>query len=347
MHPDFCGIMEACMNPSRNNAFQHALNGAAHPVALTAVSLLLVNALVLQPHWPSWFTGKIGDAAWLVLAPLLVAAVLAGLIPARWRGQTQCVGWLAAILCGGALVLVKTVPAANAGAAGLFRAGLGFPLKLALDPTDGLMLPALGIFGWVWTRPPAKRGRPVAPGLAALGLAALALMADAAAPQNLGITCLRETDTMLLAFRQRVFNGEFGGDRNEVTVYGSQDGGLTWQTVKSEYYDAQKPPTPAPDKSNAPLLEFANCAPHTGDWQLSDPVQAEVLYAFLSGRGIYRSDDAGQTLRKEADLPDAVLDAHFLAATGDLVVAAGRGGILRRTSDGHWQSVNPDSSATP
>jgi len=336
------------MHQSRNNpAFQRVLRCAAHPAALAAAILLLLNALVLQPRWPSRFTSKAGDAAWMVLAPLLLAAALAWLIPARWRRQAQVVGWLAAVLSGVALAAVKMVPALNAAAAGL-GARLGYPLKLALDPSDVLVLPALAIFGWLWTRPLPDR-RPMAlPAMAMLGLTALALMADAAAPQDLGITCVGEASGSLLAYRERIYTQEFGGSHHEVVVYQSADGGGSWKQLTAETYDPGSPPTAAPDGSNAPLLQFGQCDSHDGDWQLPDPANAQVMYAFVGGKGIYRSDDAGQTLRKEADLTNAsVLDAHFFSANGALVAAVGKAGVMVRGTDGKWQSVSLDQMAGP
>ena len=336
------------MHQGRGNpAFQRVLWCAIHPAALAAVILLLLNALVLQPRWPSWFTGKAGDAAWMVLAPLLLAAVLAWLIPARWRQQTQAVGWLAAVVSSAALVAVKTVPVLNAAVAGM-GARLGYSLKLALDPSDVLVFPALAIFGWLWTRPRLDR-RPLAlPAVAMLGLTALTLMADAAAPQDLGITCVGESAGTLLAYRERIYTQEFGGSHHEVVVYQSADGGATWKQLTAETYDPGSPPTAAPGGSNAPLVQFGQCDSHDGDWQLPDPANAQVMYAFVGGKGIYRSDDAGQTLRKEADLANAsVLDAHFSSANGALVAAVGKAGIMVRGADGQWQSVSLDQMAGP
>jgi len=39
------------------------LDCLAHPLSLIAMSILALNALVLQPFWPSWWSGKVGDAS--------------------------------------------------------------------------------------------------------------------------------------------------------------------------------------------------------------------------------------------------------------------------------------------
>ena len=47
----------------QNRAFRRALDCLAHPLSLIAMSILALNALVLQPFWPSWWSGKVGDAS--------------------------------------------------------------------------------------------------------------------------------------------------------------------------------------------------------------------------------------------------------------------------------------------
>jgi hypothetical protein len=337
------------MNAMKTNpAFQRALDCLTHPVSLAAASLLLLNALVFQRLWPSWWTGKIGDAAWLVFVPFLVAAGLSWSIPSRWPGQRKLAGLLALSLSGLGLALVKTMPSFNASVVWLFKTLTGYPPKLALDPTDLLVLPALLITWWLWNSSSVRPTRFSLFRWAALGLAVLAITADSAAPQDLGITCLGEMNTSLLAFQERVYHGEFGGNRHEVTVYQSEDGGLSWRNVMAATYDPQKPPTLAPDQANAPLLEFGKCGQHTSDWQLPDPTDTKVLYAFIKGQGVYRSEDGGQTLRKEADLADAsVLDARIHSATGNVIVAIGFEGLMVRTPDGKWQPVAPHRSTNP
>ncbi|MES2642022.1 MAG: hypothetical protein V4850_21235 [Myxococcota bacterium] len=52
----------------------------AHPLVLGAAALIVVNDFVLRGHAPGWLTGKLSDAGWLVVAPVLVAAL------ASWLG---------------------------------------------------------------------------------------------------------------------------------------------------------------------------------------------------------------------------------------------------------------------
>lgn len=64
---------------------ERQLRVLAHPAILAALALLALNDFVLRRAWPSWFTGKLGDFAWLFAAPPVVAVLFALLIDAlRW-----------------------------------------------------------------------------------------------------------------------------------------------------------------------------------------------------------------------------------------------------------------------
>ncbi|MDP2316223.1 MAG: hypothetical protein Q8P41_25215 [Pseudomonadota bacterium] len=51
----------------------------AHPLVLGAAALILVNDWVLRGVAPGWLTGKLSDVGWLVVAPVLVAALVSRL----------------------------------------------------------------------------------------------------------------------------------------------------------------------------------------------------------------------------------------------------------------------------
>src|SRR5690606_27283278 len=165
-----------------NRAFQRALASLVHPLTAGAVVVLLANDFILRRLWPSWLTGKLGDLAWLVFAPLALAAILAWLIPARWRQQERITGLLAFALTGLTFALVKTVPALHAAGVRAYEALFGAPSMLLVDPTDLLALPGL-LAGWaVWqTRDTAPSPLPRL-GLTLLTLAALATVANSSAP---------------------------------------------------------------------------------------------------------------------------------------------------------------------
>lgn len=56
----------------------HARHGPSHPLCLTATAVLLLNDHWLKEAWPGVVTGKLSDACWLIVAPVVLAAVLAG-----------------------------------------------------------------------------------------------------------------------------------------------------------------------------------------------------------------------------------------------------------------------------
>src|SRR5512138_641439 len=66
-----------------NSTFRRALSSLSHPVSLGAIIIVLLNDHWWQRVAPSWFTGKIGDFAWLIFAPFLLAMLLAWLFPRR------------------------------------------------------------------------------------------------------------------------------------------------------------------------------------------------------------------------------------------------------------------------
>jgi hypothetical protein len=117
-----------------------------HPVCLAAIGLLVLNDHWLKAHDPSWLTGKLSDAAGLVVFPLVLAALV------RSRAGVA----VAATALG--FALVKTVPAAT----DAYRYGLGtlqwpfaaasavwhdravpglVPVEAVTDPTDLIALP--------------------------------------------------------------------------------------------------------------------------------------------------------------------------------------------------------------
>jgi hypothetical protein len=118
-----------------------------HPVTVLALLVLVVNDHVLKAAYPGRLTGKLSDAAGLVLAPPLLAAVL------RLRGR-----WVALVLIGAGFVLVKVWPPA-AGAVSAVGSLVRPHSVVRADPTDLLTLPFLAVAWWTWQ---AAGKRPVA-----------------------------------------------------------------------------------------------------------------------------------------------------------------------------------------
>lgn len=140
---------------------------AAHPLAVAAVVTLVLNDFVLKDRWPGLVTGKLSDVAWLVLAPLVVAAALGAVGMSR-----RVARGLALVGVGGLFTLLQLWP--PLGDAWCAVRGC---VHLA-DVGDLLTLPALLLAPVCWRprRPPAS---PLRRGLsqAALPIAALACVA--------------------------------------------------------------------------------------------------------------------------------------------------------------------------
>src|SRR5689334_3254332 len=96
----------------QNKALMGALNSLAHPITIAAMGLLWLNGRWLQVQHPSWVTGKLGDLAWLVFAPLICATFLTWLLPRHAQRQGLLFG-VALALIGGWFILAKTNVTAN------------------------------------------------------------------------------------------------------------------------------------------------------------------------------------------------------------------------------------------
>jgi hypothetical protein len=312
----------------RRATFAHALRSTCHPGSVAAVLVVLLNDHVLRHVWPSWLTGKIGDFAWLVFAPLVLAALLAWLTPARLAAHSRNLGRLAFWLVGLEFALAKTVPLFHALTVRAYEFVIAWPSTLRLDPTDLIALPALWL-GWrIWTEASLRPTSLPPAGWVMLSLAVVATLADAGAP-DYGVHCLVEKDGNLYAF---------AGYSN---VYVSHDGGVNWQ-----------------DDPTAGDLARRDCgAMHTTPWQVADTQNPAIHYRFTSGVGIEKSTDAGQTWHLEVDLTreqarivfqdkkynhgygqlrPGPLDALIDPKTQAVVVAMGQQGVLLGKPGSQW-----------
>ncbi|MDP2306586.1 MAG: hypothetical protein Q8P18_11240 [Pseudomonadota bacterium] len=107
----------------------------AHPLALAAAALIVVNDFVLRVHAPGWVTGKLSDAGWLVVAPVFVAAVASWVgVPGRFA---RVVGL---VVAGGTFTTLQLWP----------PLGAWFRADHVADAGDLLVLPALlgAVLAW-------------------------------------------------------------------------------------------------------------------------------------------------------------------------------------------------------
>lgn len=316
----------------KTSTFKSAVNGLGHPLVMLGLALVLLNALWLQPMHPGWLSGKLGDLGWMLCAPFLLALPLSLLLRDR-----RALGWAALALGGVLFTLLKTLPAANEAARAAWLGLTGFPLKLALDPSDLLALVGLIPAAWAWFRPAFPAPRLLR--AAGVGLMSLALLADAAAPLDLGIKCVAADGGSLQAFRQmQMTSGYFFAQTSTYwNVYTSTDGGQTW--TRTDTFSEKNEKEMA---ENADLIARVQaCAALDMDGWMDDPASPGVSYLVTDGEAVYRSTDGRATLTRELDLGDSDVLTSFAfdPASGNLLLGLGPGQIAVHTSGG-W--LRPD-----
>lgn len=112
-----------------------ALRALAHPGAVLALVILVLNDHVLKQAWPGWVTGKASDVAGLVVAPLLLAALLTIARVPRPTGSALVATGLGFVFC-------KTTTFGAAVTSSVWSL-FGTPTAIRADVTDLIALPAL------------------------------------------------------------------------------------------------------------------------------------------------------------------------------------------------------------
>jgi hypothetical protein len=138
--------------PSAPRPARFDLTPLVHPLWWAALGLLVVNDDLLKGRGiaPGWLTGKLSDFAFLVVAPVLFAAML----PLALRGRRV----LATVSVVG-LYVAADLSRAVSDAVVATAARVGLRWKLWPDPTDLLALAVLPATIWLLRRP-ARVARP-------------------------------------------------------------------------------------------------------------------------------------------------------------------------------------------
>ncbi|MBO3742556.1 hypothetical protein [Actinoplanes flavus] len=305
------------MNDSRGRS----LAWLGHPVSMAALVLLIVNDHVWKAAHPGWVTGKLSDAAGLVVAPPLLAAVT-GLIAPRARFRWVTPGAILAVGVG--FAMVKTMGYAAALASDAWS--LVTPSLVRVDPSDLLALPFLAVAWWVARQEP----RPAPQWLKALRLAvflplALAgVAATSAIPSPDAHTVVVDPDGALY------LGADTLGDGAPWAV--SRDGGLTF--VSSAGPRAGRAPQCSrsepvvcyqPVHRRIAVESRTGAGPWRLSWEISEGAVAELSDA-------YPHPDSHRLY----SVALAVLDVpggHVVA------VANGRDGFAVRDVAGNWRRI--------
>lgn len=298
-----------------NAIFKKALRLLAHPASLLAVCFYGLNTFVLQRICPNWLTGKLGDLAWVFVAPLVFTALLSWLLPERQRRAAFTVSMIGTAIV---FTLIKATSLNSWLVTGLAKF-TGSPFSVVRDTSDLLALLVLPVTLCLWVRPQVVLKTRSRAGLALMALFTLFTVADSAVP-NLGITSIDIVDHTILACN------------SYYSSFQSSDDGQTWQDAQQEctqrVYSAQYGAN-LQDPNNEQiqykfrpgLIERSTDGGNTWQvdyqWPLSS--EAEQLY-YITSNQVYNS----------SDLPpfSGVVDPR----TGEVFFAMGHEGILKRAS---------------
>ncbi|WP_101787412.1 hypothetical protein [Nonomuraea indica] len=347
-------------------------------MTVVATVVLLLNDHLLKHTHPGVVTGKLSDVAGLVVAPPLVALLLAG------RAD------LVATLATGALfTLVKTTETGAQTASHLWTLVAG-PSRVLADPTDLLALPALVLAWWIRHRTlgrgprphlttgrrrtatarwrPATLWRPATALLrtaaerprataerwrvvAGVPLAVVAVTATAAQSAPSAAVAVRVEGERVVVLTDLVLAD------GEVQGLVSADGGRTWR------------PEAVAAPGGGPAVQPWRTRPAEALSAACVPYQARRCYRVVPGRpAVEQSDDGGVTWHPSWTLPQGRVDVlvrTYPAADrasvrarglvvqprpgGHVVVAAGgAAGIAVREVSGTWRLTGwPVEQAAP
>ncbi len=310
-----------------NKTFLRATSLLCQPLSIAAMLVLLFNDHWLRWYAPSWWTGKLGDFAWLFFTPFAATMILALIVPPSPR-QEKIVPALAFGLIGGIFALAKTVPLFHARIVQIVETILGLPIGLRRDPTDLIALVSLGAAWWLWQRHATTARAAVAPGLIALLLAATLTLANGPMPEY-GVTGIIQSGDAVIA-------------RATYSAWRSPDGGLTWEAISSQELQ--------------PIISSGYGKPI-----ITDTLNVNVQYRVTPRVSIERSDDGGKTWRTEFTMTplseaaftyanrrqygffqgplQGIVDPH----TGNAIFAMAHEGALVRKPSGEyvWVAIGP------
>jgi hypothetical protein len=342
-----------------DSTWRVALRWLTHPTTCLALAVLLLNDHVLKQAYGTWWTGKLSDVAGLVLAPPLLAVLIALVPGVRVDPRRLVTVGTVTVGIGFTVAKATTLGAATASAVWTLLAGDSLVRR---DPTDLLTLPALLIALTAGRRlartaaEPTDSRRPVpARWVVVLPLAVLATTATSG-PADPDARDVQVRDGAVV-----------------VTGAGSQLWAsadlVTWEQVKEPRLpNPTSAPTedPIQDPDAEPTVDPSTDASTTDTGEPhSAPVCApDGLLCFRAEStatiGVQRSDDGGLTWQDDWHLSDAdraaLLDRYTSVSPEELVTMAvailpgpgtdvravaanGRDGIAVRDADGTWHRL--------
>jgi hypothetical protein len=320
---------------SSNSTLARAFACLSHPLSLGAMAVLLLNDHLFRIYWPGWWTGKLGDFAWLFFFPFALLALLSLIIPVGLKQREPLAAVLAFALTGGVFALANTWAPFHAWIVDLSSNILGWKVGWVLDPSDLIALLSLPAAVWLWKRQVSESIRHPKFAWLLVVCAGFLTIANTPPSSELGINCLKIIDERVFAFSSEA-------------VFWSEPGGLEWREVEPETVGRRW-------DHDCPNIYDYKSGIENRVWQ--DPQSNHVHYRIIPDKSIERSMDEGQSWQIElhlepepevmqnyyrmrhdwrAEVYSTPFDAVFEPHTGSFILAMGHRGVLIRQADGSY-----------
>ncbi|WP_377645185.1 hypothetical protein [Oryzobacter terrae] len=321
------------------------------PPTVVALVVLLLNDHVWKQQWPGAVTGKLSDVAGLLVAPPLLALVVALL---RVPGRPT---WWALGLTGVGFTVMKTSDAGARLAAEAWS--LVTPSHVLADRTDLLALPVLALAGWTagW----AARRDPVDRRRVGLALGSLALPFAVVATSATGACNPHPSASGVITVSGGLAVGA-GDDEEVVVLTGDGDRVLdTGRLVRLPATDADRVRTALADVDPAwrqqPRRQGCSRVQSTWCWRLVQRDERVLVEQTVDGTRWTLEDQSWSDDRDDVldDLGErcgedprfAPVDVTVAdTARGPVVaVALLEGGVALRGPSGTWARLGVDGSS--
>jgi len=302
----------------KQSAFWKIISLLSHPTAILAIVLLLINDWILRVYWPSWWTGKIGDFAWLFFFPLLLAAILSIFLPSRTENQEKAIKVLAFVLTGLIFTLPNTIPSINTLLNQLLESILGLSTDIRTDPTDLIALISLPLAWKVWDVNINRQNTSKYQGWIWLQVGIILTIANAPA-EDYGIVSIGIIDDQIVA-------------HSAYTEFASADGGLTWDSEYTQPAEREYDPTENEylkiEYQPGELIKISKDGGETYPIEYSlVPVNQPLSLKYQERKG--------SPLFKQGPL-----DATSDPVSGNILFAMGHEGVLVLTENEEWTWVS-------
>ncbi|XVV16646.1 hypothetical protein ACQP2X_20425 [Actinoplanes sp. CA-131856] len=312
-----------------------AFSWLIHPVTVLGLGLLLLNDHYLKAAHPGWLTGKLSDAAGLIMAPALLAVLLTPLV------KDRRVGLIATVTVGVGFALVKAWPYATTTASDTWS--LLLATEFRTDLTDLITLPFLGVAYWAYRHSSAGAGGRWwrAARIGVLLPVALVGVVATSAPESPSADSVESIGGVLYA-------GANEQPYRTANWSVSRDGGHTWlpavapagvtETVTQPRREACSKAQPKTCYRLVPgelaVQMTTDGRTWADDWRLSEE-EREALYR-----------DYGDVYNRDGQLTGRSIVVQDLPSGGHVVVAANRrDGFAVRDAAGTWTRIGFPATA--